>query len=196
MDAAVDIKTKVDIDDLSFFYGATKALKNVSVPLHDRKVTAFIGPSGCGKSTLLRAINRIYELYPNQHAEGAIVLDGENVLEVKDLNLLRARIGMVFQKPTPFPMSIYDNVAFGIKSCMSGCRVRKMEGRVEDALTRAALWGESEGQALPVRPVAVRRPAAALVHRPHRGDAAGSDFAGRALFGARSYLDRQDRGID
>src|ERR1700690_2113597 len=141
MDTATELKPKVDIKDLSFFYGATKALKNVSVPLHDRKVTAFIGPSGCGKSTLLRAINRIYELYPNQHAEGAIVLDGENVLEVKDLNLLRARIGMVFQKPTPFPMSIYDNVAFGIKLYERLPR-SEMDGRVESALKRSALWGE------------------------------------------------------
>src|SRR6202030_3862148 len=123
------------------FYGATKALKNVSVPLPDRKVTAFIVPSGCGKSTLLRAINRIYELYPNQHAEGAIVLDGENVLEVKDLNLLRARIGMVFQKPTPFPMSIYDNVAFGVRLYESLPR-HELDERVESALRRAALWEE------------------------------------------------------
>src|SRR5476651_2817038 len=92
-------KAKIDIKDLSFFYGATKALKNITLPLYDRKVTAFIGPSGCGKSTLLRAINRIYELYPNQRAEGTITMDGEDVLTVKDLNLLRARIGMVFQKP-------------------------------------------------------------------------------------------------
>src|ERR1700722_14243551 len=145
MDAAVETssteKTKIAIKDLSFFYGKTKSLKNITLPLMERKVTAFIGPSGCGKSTLLRAINRIYELYPNQHAEGAIVLDGENVLEVKDLNLLRARIGMVFQKPTPFPMSIYDNVAFGIKLYERLPR-SEMEGRVEDALTRAALWGE------------------------------------------------------
>src|ERR1700722_14175250 len=141
MDSQTELKPKVDIKDLCFFYGTSKALKNISLPLLDRKVTAFIGPSGCGKSTLLRAINRIYELYPNQHAEGAIVLDGENVLEVKDLNLLRARIGMVFQKPTPFPMSIYDNVAFGIKLYERLPR-SEMEGRVEDALTRAALWGE------------------------------------------------------
>ena len=143
MDAAVNAheKTKVDIRDLSFYYGASKALKNISLPLKDRKVTAFIGPSGCGKSTLLRAINRIYELYPNQHAEGEILMDGENVLTVKDLNLLRARIGMVFQKPTPFPMSIYDNVTFGIKLYEKLPR-SEMEGRVEDALTRAALWTE------------------------------------------------------
>src|ERR1700744_561400 len=136
-----DNKTKIGINDLSFFYGATKSLKNITLPLYDRKVTAFIGPSGCGKSTLLRAINRIYELYPNQHAEGTITLDGENVLTVKDLNLLRARIGMVFQKPTPFPMTIYDNVAFGIKLYEKLPR-SEMDGRIEDALTRAALWTE------------------------------------------------------
>ena len=133
--------TKVDIKDLSFYYGASKSLKNISLPLMDRKVTAFIGPSGCGKSTLLRAINRIYELYPNQRAEGEIIMDGEDILKVKDLNLLRARIGMVFQKPTPFPMSIYDNVAYGIKLYERLPR-SEMDGRVEHALTRAALWGE------------------------------------------------------
>ena len=145
MDAAVEAsaaeKTKIDIRDLYFFYGAAKALKNITLPLMDRKVTAFIGPSGCGKSTLLRAINRIFELYPNQRAEGAIMMDGENILKLKDLNLLRARIGMVFQKPTPFPMSIYDNVAFGIKLYERLPR-SEMDGRVENALTRAALWGE------------------------------------------------------
>ena len=134
-------KSKIDIDDLSFYYGANKALKNISLPLHDRKVTAFIGPSGCGKSTLLRVINRMYELYPGQHAEGTVTLDGENILTVKDLNLLRARVGMVFQKPTPFPMSIYDNVAFGIKLYERLPR-SEMDARVEDALTRAALWTE------------------------------------------------------
>jgi phosphate transport system ATP-binding protein len=134
-------KAKIDIKDLSFFYGASKALKNISLPVLDRKVTAFIGPSGCGKSTLLRAINRIFELYPNQRAEGEILMDGENLLKTKDLNLLRARIGMVFQKPTPFPMSIYDNIAFGIKLYERIPR-SEMDGRVEHALTRAALWGE------------------------------------------------------
>jgi len=134
-------KTKIDIRDLCFFYGQTKSLKNITLPLYDRKVTAFIGPSGCGKSTLLRAINRIYELYPNQRAEGSVTLDGEDILTVKDLNLLRARIGMVFQKPTPFPMSIYDNVAFGIK-LYERLPKSEMEGRIEDALTRAALWNE------------------------------------------------------
>ena len=134
-------KVKVDIKDLCFYYGATKSLKSITLPLMERKVTAFIGPSGCGKSTLLRAINRIFELYPNQRAEGEILMDGENLLKVKDLNLLRARIGMVFQKPTPFPMSIYDNIAFGIKLYERIPR-SEMDGRVEHALSRAALWGE------------------------------------------------------
>jgi len=134
-------KAKVDIRDLSFYYGATKSLKNITLPLMDRKVTAFIGPSGCGKSTLLRAINRIFELYPGQRAEGEVMMDGENILKAKDLNLLRARIGMVFQKPTPFPMSIYDNIAYGIKLYERLPR-SEMDGRIEHALTRAALWGE------------------------------------------------------
>jgi phosphate transport system ATP-binding protein len=141
MDAATNLKPKVDINDLSFYYGATKSLKNVTLPLYDRKVTAFIGPSGCGKSTLLRAINRIYELYPNQRAEGTVMMDGEDVLKAKDLNLLRARIGMVFQKPTPFPMSIYDNVAFGIK-LYENLPKSELDDRIENALTRAALWTE------------------------------------------------------
>ena len=134
-------KTKVDIKDLNFYYGKSKALKSITLPLKERKVTAFIGPSGCGKSTLLRAINRIFELYPNQSADGEILMDGQNLLTTKDLNLLRARIGMVFQKPTPFPMSIYDNIAFGIKLYERIPR-SEMDGRVEDALSRAALWGE------------------------------------------------------
>jgi phosphate transport system ATP-binding protein len=134
-------KPKVEIKDLCFYYGANKSLKNISLPLMDRKVTAFIGPSGCGKSTLLRAINRIFELYPNQRAEGEILMDGENLLKTRDLNLLRARIGMVFQKPTPFPMSIYDNIAFGIKLYERIPR-SEMDGRVEHALMRAALWNE------------------------------------------------------
>jgi phosphate transport system ATP-binding protein len=135
-------KVKVDIKDLSFFYGSFKGLKHVSVPLYDRKVTAFIGPSGCGKSTLLRILNRIYELYPNQRAEGQVLLDGENILSSKlDTNLLRSRVGMVFQKPTPFPMTIYDNVAFGIK-LYERMPKSELDGRIEDALQRAALWTE------------------------------------------------------
>ena len=135
-------KVKVDIRDLSFYYGSNKALKNVTVPLLDRKVTAFIGPSGCGKSTLLRILNRIYELYPNQRAVGEVILDGENILSSRlDTNLLRSRVGMVFQKPTPFPMTIYDNVAFGIKLYERMPR-SELDGRIERALKRAALWGE------------------------------------------------------
>jgi phosphate transport system ATP-binding protein len=109
-------RIKVAINDLNFYYGASQALKNVSLPLYDRKVTAFIGPSGCGKSTLLRVLNRIYELYPGQRAEGEVMLDGHNILKKpSDVNVLRAHVGMVFQKPTPFPMTIFDNVAFGIR---------------------------------------------------------------------------------
>src|SRR5215813_715299 len=107
---------KVTIRDLNFFYGESRALKSVTLPLYQNKVTAFIGPSGCGNSTLLRVLNRMYDLYPNQHAEGEVLFDGEDILASgQDLNLLRARIGMVFQKPTPFPMSIYENIAFGLR---------------------------------------------------------------------------------
>jgi phosphate transport system ATP-binding protein len=142
MDAPAPTNVKVDIRDLSFYYGANKALKNVTLPLYDRKVTAFIGPSGCGKSTLLRILNRIYELYPNQRAEGEVVLDGENILSSRlDTNLLRSRVGMVFQKPTPFPMTIYDNVAFGIRLYERMPR-SELDGRIESALQRAALWTE------------------------------------------------------
>ena len=142
MDAAVKDKVKVDIRDLSFYYGATKALKNITMPLNDRQVTAFIGPSGCGKSTLLRVMNRIYELYPKQRAEGEVILDGENILSSsQDINLLRSRVGMVFQKPTPFPMTIRDTIAFGIKLYERMSR-SELDGRIEHALQRAALWGE------------------------------------------------------
>jgi phosphate transport system ATP-binding protein len=138
----VDQGIRIDVRNLEFFYGKNRALKNITVPLYDRKVTAFIGPSGCGKSTLLRVLNRIYELYPNQTAKGEVIFDGENILNGKvDLNLLRARVGMVFQKPTPFPMTIYDNIAFGIK-LYERMPKSELDGRVEDALMRAALWGE------------------------------------------------------
>ncbi|HWA91572.1 MAG TPA: phosphate ABC transporter ATP-binding protein PstB [Rhizomicrobium sp.] len=142
MDAAVKNNVKVDIRDLSFYYGNSKALKNISMPLMDRQVTAFIGPSGCGKSTLLRVLNRIYELYPKQRAEGEVILDGANILDGRqDINLLRSRVGMVFQKPTPFPMTIRDNISFGIKLYEKLPR-SELEGRIEHALQRAALWGE------------------------------------------------------
>ncbi|HEY4113396.1 MAG TPA: phosphate ABC transporter ATP-binding protein PstB [Rhizomicrobium sp.] len=140
--AAVDQQVRIDIRNLSFFYGESKALKDITIPLYDQKVTAFIGPSGCGKSTLLRVLNRIYELYPNQVAKGEVLLDGEDILAGKqDLNLLRSKIGMVFQKPTPFPMTIYDNIAFGINLYERMSR-SELDGRVEHALQRAALWAE------------------------------------------------------
>ncbi len=133
---------KVMLKELSFFYGQTESLKKISLPLHEYRVTAFIGPSGCGKSTLLRALNRMYDLYPTQRAEGEVLLDGENVLDPKlDVNLLRARIGMVFQKPTPFPMSIYDNIAFGMR-LYQRLGKSEMDDRVQSALKRAALWDE------------------------------------------------------
>ena len=133
---------RVDVRNLNFFYGKIHALKNVSLPFARNKATALIGPSGCGKSTLLRTLNRMYALYPGQRAEGEILLDGENVLAPGvDLARLRARVGMVFQKPTPFPMTIYDNVAFGVRLYEKLSRA-DMDARVEEALTRAALWDE------------------------------------------------------
>jgi phosphate transport system ATP-binding protein len=133
---------KIAIRDLKFYYKKFLALKSVNLSLHDKRVTAFIGPSGCGKSTLLRCLNRMYDLYPEQRAEGEIIIDGQNILAPGvDLNLLRARIGMVFQKPTPFPMTIFDNIAFGIRLYESLPR-SVLEDRVEQALTRAALWNE------------------------------------------------------
>jgi phosphate transport system ATP-binding protein len=136
------LKNKVLIRNLNFFYGEAQALKDISLPLYEHKVTGFIGPSGCGKSTLLRVLNRIYDLYPRQRAEGEVLLDGEDILSSKqDLNLLRARIGMVFQKPTPFPMSIYENIAFGIRLYERVSR-SLLDERVESALQRAALWEE------------------------------------------------------
>jgi len=134
--------TKISIRDLNFYYGKFLALKNINLDIEENKVTAFIGPSGCGKSTLLRTLNRMYQLYPGQRAEGQILMDGSNVLDPKqDLNMLRAKVGMVFQKPTPFPMSIFDNIAFGVKLYESLGR-REMEERVEWALRKAALWEE------------------------------------------------------
>jgi phosphate transport system ATP-binding protein len=135
-------KDKVIVRHLNFYYGASKALKDVTLSLREGAVTAFIGPSGCGKSTLLRVLNRMYDLYPNQRAEGEVLLDGTNILAPDlDVNLLRARVGMVFQKPTPFPMSIYDNIAFGIRLYERPPK-SELDGRVESALKRSALWGE------------------------------------------------------
>ena len=139
---SANVPAKVKIQNLNFYYGQSKALKNVNLELGERQVTAFIGPSGCGKSTLLRILNRIYELYPNQRAEGQVLLDGQNILDPRvDRNQLRSKIGMVFQKPTPFPMTIYDNIAFGIKLYENLSRT-DMDERVEKALRGAALWTE------------------------------------------------------
>ncbi|HET6599119.1 MAG TPA: phosphate ABC transporter ATP-binding protein PstB [Burkholderiaceae bacterium] len=133
---------KLSVRDLSFHYRGFQALKNINLDIPKNKVTAFIGPSGCGKSTLLRTFNRMFELYPDQRAQGQILLDGENILESKDdVSLIRAKVGMVFQKPTPFPMSIYDNVAFGVKLFETLPRI-EMDERVEWALRKAALWSE------------------------------------------------------
>lgn len=133
---------KIAVNHLNFYYGAFQALKNISLAIPANQVTAFIGPSGCGKSTLLRSFNRMYDLYPGMRAEGEILLDGQNILSRDiDLNLLRARVGMVFQKPTPFPMSIHDNIAFGIK-LYEKLKPADMDERVEWALKKAALWDE------------------------------------------------------
>jgi len=133
---------KLAVRALNFYYGAARALRDINLTFRERKVTALIGPSGCGKSTLLRVFNRMYDLYPNQRAEGEVLLDGENILDpALDLNLLRSRVGMVFQKPTPFPMSIYDNIAFGIK-LYEKLSKPELDGRVESALRRSALWDE------------------------------------------------------
>ena len=135
-------RNALEVRELDFFYGKFQGLKNVNLDIAEHKVTAFIGPSGCGKSTLLRTLNRMYSLYPGQRAEGRIHFYGENILDPRlDVNLLRARIGMVFQKPTPFPMSIYDNIAFGVKLYENLSR-SEMDDRVEWALTKAALWNE------------------------------------------------------
>ncbi|BAO81131.1 ABC-type phosphate transport system, ATPase component [Serpentinimonas raichei] len=139
---AIDTKNAIEVRNLQFYYGGFHALKSVNLNIVEGKVTAFIGPSGCGKSTLLRTLNRMYSLYPGQRAEGTISFYGQNILDPKqDLNLLRARIGMLFQKPTPFPMSIYDNIAFGVKLYEKLSR-SEMDERVQWALSKAALWTE------------------------------------------------------
>ena len=138
----------ISIRGLDFFYGANRALKNINLDLPARQVTGMIGPSGCGKSTLLRVLNRMYDLYPGQRATGEVTLDGENIIDPGlDLNALRSRIGMVFQKPTPFPMTIYDNIAFGIKLHEKLSKA-DMDERIEWSLTRSALWGEVKDRLL------------------------------------------------
>src|SRR5919112_1351027 len=136
------LEEKISVRNLDFFYGDNRALKAINVPLYRGRVTAFIGPSGCGKSTLLRVLNRMYDLYPNQRATGEVLFEGDNLLSpAQDLNLLRARIGMVFQKPTPFPMTIYENIAFGIR-LYEKLPKSELDDRVQHALQRAALWEE------------------------------------------------------
>lgn len=139
-----EVRNALEVRNLNFFYGAFQGLKNINLDIEEGKVTAFIGPSGCGKSTLLRTLNRMYDLYPGQRAEGEINFYGQNILEPgQDLNLLRSRIGMVFQKPTPFPMSIYENIAFGVRLYEKLSR-SEMDERVEWALNKAALWNEAK----------------------------------------------------
>ena len=187
-------KDKVIVRGLNFYYGENHALKEVTMSLFEGQVTAFIGPSGCGKSTLLRVLNRMYDLYPGQRAEGEVLLDGENILSKDlDVNLLRSRVGMVFQKPTPFPMTIYDNIAFGVR-LYEKLPKSEMDDRVEIVAEADRAVGRGQGQAERQRPQPLRRPATAPLHRPHRGDQSGSDPVRRANLGARSDLDRQDRG--
>ncbi len=140
--ASPEFKDKIAVRKLDFFYGETRALKNINVSMYQRCVTAFIGPSGCGKSTFLRVLNRMYDLYPNQRATGEVTLDGEDILSPSlDVNLLRAKVGMVFQKPTPFPMTIYENIAFGIR-LYERLPKSELDDRVKCALERSALWNE------------------------------------------------------
>ena len=140
--AMTDKRKTIEISGLNFFYGKTQSLTNVNLDVHEKQVTASIGPSGCGKSTLLRTLNRMYDLYPGQRAEGTIMYRGRNILEEgQDVNMLRAKVGMVFQKPTPFPMSVYDNIAFGVR-LYEDLSKGEMDERVEWALKKAALWGE------------------------------------------------------
>ncbi len=140
--APAAVKPALAVKNLNFYYGKFHALKSINMDIPDKKVTAFIGPSGCGKSTLLRVFNRMYELYPEQRAEGEVIFEGENLLQSKrDVAILRAKIGMVFQKPTPFPMSIYDNIAFGVR-LFENLNASDMDERVEWALRKAALWTE------------------------------------------------------
>jgi phosphate transport system ATP-binding protein len=139
---SLELQAKLAVRDLNFYYGKFHALRNINLDIPSNKVTAFIGPSGCGKSTLLRTFNRMFELYPEQRAEGQILLDGQDLLASReDVALIRAKVGMVFQKPTPFPMSIYDNIAFGVK-LFENLKASDMEERVEWALRKAALWNE------------------------------------------------------
>ena len=141
-ETSVNDSITIKVQDLNFYYGLFQGLKNIQLDVFDKKVTAFIGPSGCGKSTLLRTLNRMYDLYPGQRAEGSIIYKGKNILDKDvDVNVLRAKIGMVFQKPTPFPMSIYENIAFGVR-LYENLPKGEMDERVEWSLNKAAIWTE------------------------------------------------------
>jgi phosphate transport system ATP-binding protein len=184
-------RTKLSARGLSFHYGAHQALRGIDLDIPERQVTALIGPSGCGKSTLLRVFNRIYSIYPGQRAEGEVLLDGANVLDPKfPLNRLRSKVGMVFQKPVPFPMSIYDNVAYGIRHYEKLPR-SEMDARVEQALEPGGALGRGQGQAPAQRARALRRPATAPVHRARGGSEPGRDPAGRTDLGARPDFHRR-----
>lgn len=186
---------KLSVRNLNFYYGKFHALKNINLDIPEHKVTAFIGPSGCGKSTLLRTFNRMYELYPEQRATGQILLDGEDLLTSKqDVALIRAKVGMVFQKPTPFPMSIYDNIAFGVK-LFESLDATDMDERVEWALRKAALWG-GQGQAAPERRQSLGWSAAAPVHCTWHCHQARSFAARRALLRAGPDFHGENRGAD
>ena len=179
--------TKIAVRDLNFYYGKFHALKGINLDIPENKVTAFIGPSGCGKSTLLRVFNRMFELYPEQRAEGQIMLDGENLLTSKeDVALLRAKVGMVFQKPTPFPMSIFDNIAFGVK-LFESLNTSDMEERVEWALRKSALWNEVKDKLHQL----VGWTAATPVHCARHCHQARGIAAGRTMFGPGPDIHRQ-----
>lgn len=186
--------TKIAINNLDFFYGDFHALKNINLRIAKNKVTAFVGPSGCGKSTLLRTLNRMYEQYPNQSAQGEILFEGENLLTTEtDIALIRAKIGMVFQKPTPFPMSIYDNVAFGIR-LFEKLPKSELNDRVEWALTKAALWNEVKDKSK--RRQFIRRSATAFMYCTRYCGKTGSFIVRRTLFGARPDFNHENRRID
>lgn len=180
--------SKIQVRNLNFYYGKFHALKNIN-PISLKTVTAFIGPSGCGKSTLLRTFNKMFELYPEQRAEGEILLDGDNILtNSQDIALLRAKVGMVFQKPTPFPMSIYDNIAFGVRLFEKLSRA-DMDERVQWALTKAALWNETKDK-LHQSGYSLWWSATASVYCAWYRHSPGSAAARRTVFGARPHLYR------
>ena len=194
--ATAGLVHKMSIRKLNFYYGKNRALKDVSLTLYANKVTAIVGPSGCGKSTLLRVLNRIYDLSSHQHADGEVLLDGKDIFRSKqDVNSLRANIGMVFQEPTPLPMSIYENIAFAVRLSEKLPR-SELEARVEAALKRAAIWDEVKDKLDRQRNEPLRRSAATAVHCPHLGGAARGHSVRRARLGARPGLELKNRAID